>query len=49
LLRLKPISFDEVLAMTAESLKLSGQAELMPLAAETMQLMSTGSQQGSDE
>jgi len=49
LLRLKPIAFDEVLAMTAESLKLSGQAELMPLAAETMQLMSTGSQQGSDE
>jgi hypothetical protein len=49
LLRLKPIAFDEVLAMTAESLKLSGQNELMPLAAETMQLMSTGSQQGSDE
>jgi hypothetical protein len=49
LLRLKPIAFDEVLAMTAESLKLSGKAELMPLAAETMQLMSTGSQQGSDE
>lgn len=49
LLRLKPIAFDEVLAMTAESLKLSGKAELMPLAAETLQLMSTVSQQGSDE
>ncbi len=49
LLRLKPIAFDEVLAMTAESLKLSGQADLVPLAAATLQLMSTSSQQGSDE
>lgn len=49
LLRLRPIAFDEVLAMTAESLKLSGKADLAPLAAATLQLMSTSSQQGSDE
>jgi hypothetical protein len=44
LLRLKQLPFDEVLAMTAESLKLSGQAEVQPLAEVLRGRMSTSSE-----
>lgn len=44
LLRLKQLPFDEVLAMTAESLKLSGQVEVQPLAEVLRERMSTSSE-----
>lgn len=49
LLRLKQIDFDEVLAMTANSLKLSGRADLEPVAEILRGRMSSGPQRGTNE
>jgi hypothetical protein len=49
LLRLKQIPFDETLAMTAESLKLSGQADVQPLAEALRGRMSNSTQRGTNE
>ncbi|MEY4064975.1 MAG: hypothetical protein RIR26_1183 [Pseudomonadota bacterium] len=49
LLRLKLIPFDETLAMTAESLKLSGQADVQPLAEALRGRMSNSTQRGTNE
>jgi len=49
LFRLKQVDFDEVLAMTANSLKLSGRADLETVAEVLKGRMSTSSQKGNTE
>lgn len=49
LLRLRQLSFDDVLAMTAESLKLSGLVDVQPLAEVLRDRMSNSSQRGTNE
>lgn len=49
LLRLKQLPFDDVLAMTAESLKLSGRADVLPLGEVLRSRMSNSSQRGTNE
>ena len=49
LLRLKQLPFDEVLAMTAESLKLSAQADVLPLVGVLRGRMSNSSERGTNE
>lgn len=49
LLSLKQVHFDEVLAMTANSLKLSGRADLAPVAEVLIGRMSQSLQKGTNE
>jgi hypothetical protein len=49
LLRLRQLPFDDVLAMTAESLKLSGLVDVQPLAEVLRGRMSNSSQRGTNE